>query len=463
MSSIVPVILAGGSGTRLWPLSNQGTPKQFLRLFGNRTLMQETIERVRGLRREHLVVVTAEALRLETRTQIRELGIADEDATILSEPCGRNTAPAVALAAAWVRDRFGADTRMVVLPADHHIGDREGFRVALGAALDAAAEDVLVTLGMKPTGPETGYGYIHAPDAEGVAEVRAFVEKPDAERARSYLADGNYYWNSGIFVWKAGTVLAGLQTHAGDLGPLCTRPWEELHARFAELPDISVDYALLEKADNVRMIPAYFAWSDVGTWDAVAEQWRESGRRSEALVVDTHDVDVYARRPVAIVGVDEITVVDTDEGLLVMKKGRGQQVGAVAREMKSRLRRSIAAKTPRVVPKPWGQELIWADSELYVGKTLSIKAGESLSVQYHRIKDETIHVLRGELLFRFGPDPARLEEKVMRPGESFRIETRLVHQMEALTDCDVLEVSTPHLDDVVRLTDRYGRAESKAA
>ncbi len=459
MSSVVPVILAGGSGTRLWPLSRPDTPKQFLKLFGEHTLLQETVRRVADLDYAHLVVVTGESLRLETVAQIRELGL-QERATVLAEPVARNTAPAIGLAAAFVRERFGDDARMVVLPADHHIGDRAQFFATLQAALEVAREDVLVTLGIQPTGPETGYGYIHAgPVESNAAVVRAFVEKPDFERATQYLAAGDYYWNSGMFLWKAGAILDALRRYLPEESALWSLPAADLQTRFAELPKISIDYAVLEKADNVRMVPARFAWSDVGTWDSVAGFLRADGRMNRpAVEVESESVDVYSRRPVAVIGLEDVLVIDGDEGLLIMRKGKGQDVGAVARAMAELAETPPEeARLPRVVPKPWGEELIWAETPSYVGKTLTIRKGESLSVQYHREKDETIHVLTGSLRFRFGTDPDHLEERIMQPGESFHIRTKTVHQMEAVEDCRVLEVSTPQLEDVVRLLDRYGR------
>ena len=459
---VVPVILSGGSGTRLWPLSKPGTPKQFLRLFGDGSLLQDTVARVQNLGSDHLVIVTGEALCLETRTQLREMGIADGRVTILTEPCARNTAPAAALAAAFLRDEFGPDTRMVVLPADHHISDPDRFCETLDVALQATPENVLVTLGIEPTEPATGYGYIQAGHWEGAsAVVKRFVEKPNGERARQFLSEGGYYWNSGMFVWTVSAYLDGIARHMPDLNALARLPWVMFSSAFEAAPNVSIDYGILEVADNVRMVAADFPWSDVGTWDAVTHHWQRGGWfAADPIRVNAAGVDVFSPRSVAVIGLDDVLVVDTDEGLLVMKKGCGQHVGQAAREVVHRRDQSFvpAGHTPRVVPKPWGQELIWAETPTYVGKTLSIHAGESLSLQYHRIKDETIHVLRGELLFRHGKDPDNLAMVTMHPGESYHIGAMTVHQMEAVTDCEILEVSTPHLDDVVRLVDRYGRA-----
>lgn len=476
---IIAVILAGGSGTRLWPLSRPGTPKQFLRVFGNKTLLQNTVERISGLNPHAVIVVTGESLRVETTAQLKEIGFnvtSPESfgsptggrqgenapvATILTEPAPRNTAPAVALAAAYVRDTFGADAVTVVLPADHHIPDALHFCQTLLTAVNAAkGGDTLVTLGIKPTGPETGYGYIDAGGAAGeVVKVRRFVEKPSLDKAMEYLAAGSYYWNSGMFVWTARALLAAVEAHMPELHAFAKLPWADFQAAFDESPSISVDYGIMEKAANVHVVPSTFPWSDVGTWESVAAFWREDGKLAKpSAEVESQSVDVYSKRKVAVVGLEDVLIVDADDGLLVMKKGHGQAIGNVAKSIAS-LPASTpqTGSTPRVVPKPWGQELIWAETEKYVGKTLTIKKGESLSLQYHRLKDETIHVLRGKLSFQFGPSPEQLEEKIMLPGESFHIRTLTVHRMTAVEDTDVLEVSTPQLDDVVRLIDRYGR------
>lgn len=485
---IVPVILAGGSGTRLWPLSKPTTPKQFLRVFGKHTLLQDTLARTRGLAPGRVVIVTGEALKTETMAQVKELGLTvfsagsgdvppptgpaatnEPAGVVLAEPCARNTAPAVALAAAYVRDEIGPDAVMVVLPADHHIGDAVLFVATLHAAIQAAADGSLVTLGIQPDKPETGYGYIKAatkptPDdrlpATAIAvPVEKFVEKPNLETATKYLAEGNYFWNSGMFVWRADAVLAAFAAHMPALAALAALPWAEFQARFAEAPSISVDYGILEKAPNVKMVPARFAWSDVGTWDSVAEFWREDGKLVKpAASLGGEGVDVYSSRKVAVVGINDVLVVDTDEGLLIMKKGEGQAIGAVAKTMGAQGPvQPVTGPVPRVVNKPWGQELIWAETGRYVGKTLTIRQGHTLSLQYHREKDETVHVLRGRLRFSHGPDAEHLTDTVMHPGESFHITTGLLHRMEALEDTEVLEVSTPQLDDIVRLLDRYGR------
>jgi mannose-1-phosphate guanylyltransferase/quercetin dioxygenase-like cupin family protein len=451
---VVPVILAGGAGTRLWPLSKPGTPKQFLRLFGERTLLQDTLARAQALGAERIVIVTGEALQTETAAQVAELGYAlpppkspagspPESAlpiagglpgerkpavAILTEPCARNTAPAVALAAAYVRDEFGPGAVLIVLPADHYVGDTALWAATLQAAVAAAQDGALVTLGVTPDRPETEYGYLKTADGNRQASdagpasddgptptavaVERFVEKPDLATATTYLSDGGYYWNSGMFVWRADAILAALAAHLPAVAALAAEPWAAFQARFAEAPAISIDHGVLERASNVRMVPARFPWSDVGTWGSLAAQWRQAGR---------------------------------------LERPGGVRAGRAAAGT------SGAGAVPRVEVKPWGHELIWAETGRYVGKLLTVGQGQALSLQRHREKEETLHVLCGRVLLYHGENAGDLAERRLEPGESFHVPPGLWHRIEALADSELVEVSTPQLDDVIRLVDRYGR------
>jgi mannose-6-phosphate isomerase-like protein (cupin superfamily) len=295
---------------------------------------------------------------------------------------------------------------MVALPADHIIGDVDGFRQLMGRAIAIAARgNHLVTLGIEPSRPETGYGYIHAPhewiggegphDVPSAREVNRFTEKPDRKTAERFLREGTYYWNSGMFVWRVDTVLEEIrtwmpnlhQTMAGLRSTLGTAEFQEaLGEAYATLESASIDRGVMEKSTRILLLPASgMGWSDVGGWEAL----REAMARTE---------------------------------------------------------------------KPWGYEHLWALNEHYAGKFLHIRAGESLSLQYHEIKDETIHILQGKLRLRIGPSQSELLDVVLSPGQSLAIRPGTIHQMEALEDCVIAEVSTPHLTDVVRLEDKYGRA-----
>jgi len=403
MENAYAVIMAGGKGERLWPLSTPERPKQFLRLLGDRSMLQETVARVSPVvPAERILVVTSTEHVGLVREQLPEI----PEENIVPEPVGRGTATCVALAAFAVQSR-APDGVMLALPADHVIAAPKRFRALLSAAIQVAAEGThLVTFGIPPDRPETGYGYIQAvepwqgnrqPGTIDVLCVERFTEKPDLETARQFVDEGTYYWNSGMFIWRTDTVLEEIQQHMPDLHrALAVLPPRfgdrDFHTCLAEtydrLPSQSIDRGVMEKSDRILLIPARdIGWNDVGGWEALR--------------------DVLSYRD-----------------------------------------------------KPWGHEHLWALNEHYAGKFLHINGGESLSLQYHEIKDETIHVVEGKLLLRIGETEDSLEERILSPRDSCDIPPRTVHQMEALEDCVIAEVSTPHLDDVVRLRDRYGREDA---
>jgi mannose-1-phosphate guanylyltransferase len=396
--SLYAVIMAGGRGERLYPLSTPELPKQFLRLFGDRTMLQHTVDRIQPLvRLDHTLVVVGNSHADIVRKQLPEL----PDENVLTEPMGRGTAACVALSALLVRKR-DPNAVLIVLPADHRIEHVERFRQLLRAAVHVASDRTrLVTFGIAPDRPETGYGYIFAPrrvpglsDDASVFSVERFVEKPDLQTAESYVAAGTYFWNSGMFVWHVDAILDAVDrymTHLSDAlaGLMKCVDSPAFDERFREtykaLEPQSVDRGVMEKSDRVLLVPAGdIGWSDVGSWEA--------------------------------------------------------------------LRRILQR-----VDKPWGHERLWALNQHYVGKFLHIRAGESLSLQYHELKDETICVLGGRLHLTIGRGVTALENKVLGPGDCEAIPPGTIHQMKAIEDTVVVEVSTPQLADVVRIEDRYGR------
>lgn len=344
------VVLAGGWGERLWPMSTRSRPKQMLSLAGDESLVKQTLGRIAPLVAvEETLVVTSELLRAQ---MIPELpGVPAE--RFIGEPVGRNTAPAIALAAKLLVAQ-DPDALMIVLPADHVIVDDGAFRAAIDTAAECADRDgALVTLGIRPTRAETEYGYIKAGapvGREGVLRVERFTEKPDLETAESFLADGGYYWNSGMFVWRADRFLKQVAEHLPDvaaaLGMLNVEPgqpgFEEAVARFYDAsPSISVDYGIMEKAAEVLVVPADFGWDDVGAWSALARVWAAEGRgnaeRGETVVIDSSDCVVYAEGGVAaVVGLRDVVVVHTPDATLVCPKDRARDVRAVVEELKKR-------------------------------------------------------------------------------------------------------------------------------
>lgn len=407
MSPTYIVIMAGGRGERLYPLSTPERPKQFLNLFGERTMLQQTVDRVRPLTpEERMLVITSAAHVHLVREQLPTIPTAN----IIGEPVGKGTAPCITLAAFTIQKR-DPEAVMVTLPADHIISDEELFRRLLKQASAIAAQGThLVTFGIDPTRPETNYGYIHAPrpwsggqpsvqEPFALLEVNRFTEKPDRETAERFMNEGSYYWNSGMFVWRVSTILEEIRAFMPELHQMMdgldiapgTAKFEKALAEiYPGLSSASIDHCVMERSRIVLLIPSGgIGWSDVGGWEA--------------------------------------------------------------------LREALAIRE-----KPWGYEHLWALNQHYAGKFLHIHSGHSLSLQFHRAKDETIHVVRGRLRLRIGPSEVELHERILLAGESCPIPPRTVHQMEALDDCVIAEVSTPLLTDVVRLADRYGRAGSPA-
>jgi mannose-1-phosphate guanylyltransferase/mannose-6-phosphate isomerase len=345
------VILAGGSGTRLWPASRVGLPKQFLEIGGGRSLLQRAVERALALAPSgRIVVVThagqAQAAREHARAVLPPTALASF--AVLAEPEARNTAPAVAYACAWLAARGGAQLPIAVLAADHVIEPRDRFAAAASRAADLAATGRLVVFGVRPLRPDTGYGYLEAgPPVPGGLEVRRFHEKPDAERARAYLRAGTYYWNSGMFVFEpavfleearalAPQVVAPLQgapaALAGEPVDSVVEPPEALRAAYRDIPSISIDYAVMEKSHRVAMVPAEFEWSDVGTWDEVA---RLGGGSGLAASVDASGNYVLSDIPVALAGVSDLLVVIRNGAALVCRRNGSQLVRGVVDKLKA--------------------------------------------------------------------------------------------------------------------------------
>lgn len=338
------LILSGGSGSQLWPASREGHPKPFIKLADGETLIQKTYERARALG-GNILTVTNRDYYFISRDEQERIGISGD---FLLEPCGRNTAPAIALAAHQVVQAQGPDTVMLVLPADHLIEDLAGFAAAVGQARQLAGEGYLVTFGIVPTAPETGFGYIEQGEALGEGSlagkrVARFVEKPDLATAQSYLQSGNYLWNSGMFCFKAGLFLEELQKHAPEVAQALAQCWQAMQplanpavaeipeAPFKTVPDISIDYAVMERSDKVAVIPGNFGWSDIGSWNAIrdlvtpdADNNRAVG---ETIFIDSRNTFVQSEdRLVATVGIDNLMIIDTADALLVAHPDKAQDV-----------------------------------------------------------------------------------------------------------------------------------------
>jgi mannose-1-phosphate guanylyltransferase/mannose-6-phosphate isomerase len=470
--TIYPVILSGGAGTRLWPLSRASLPKQLLALHGERTMIQETVLRAHLPSAAPPLLLCSEAHRFIVAEQMQELGI--KPRAIVLEPMGRNTAPAAAVAALMVAE---ADPEgvIVLLPSDHVVGNAESFAEAVAVAANAAREKHIVTFGMAPSGPETGYGYVHRGVAleklDGAHRVQRFVEKPDVATAKGYVADGGYFWNSGMFVFRADVLIEDLRTHAPDVlaaarDALAKSERDADFVRldpqaFANAPNISIDYALMEKTDRAAIVPCDIGWSDVGAWSALWEI-REQDAQKNVLLGDViaHDsTGSYVRshhRLTALVGVSDLIVIDTDDAILVADKSRAQEVKAVVDKLKSD-KRSEHAEHKKVF-RPWGSYETIDLGPRHQVKHIMVKPGGRLSLQMHHKRAEHWVVVEGTAQVTVGEKVSALRE-----NESVFIPLGEKHRLENVTDkpMRLVEVQCGGYlgeDDIVRFEDVYGRA-----
>jgi len=460
MPIIHPVVLSGGRGTRLWPMSRALHPKQLLGLVGERTMLQETVARVGGAPFAAPLVVCNEEHRFTVAEQLRRQQVVPE--ALVLEPAGRNTAPAAAVAAL-----------LLIMPSDHVIGRPEAFRQAIDAAAAAAAAGALVTFGIRPTRPETGYGYIRAGAARaepGVHRIERFVEKPDAATAERYLAEGGYYWNAGLFLFRADRYLAELERLEPEIVAACREAiasaGQDLDflrlggQAFAACPSRSIDYAVMEHAQDAAVVPVDMAWSDVGAWDALWDIGDKdaAGNRLLGDVISQNATNCYVRSEsglVAVVGVADLVVVTTDDAVLVAHKDRAQDVKQVVDRLEA-LDRS-EHRVHATVHRPWGSFRGIAHGERYQVKVITVHPGARLSLQMHHHRAEHWIVVHGTARVTRGDETLLLHE-----NQSTYIPLGMVHRLENPGKLPLLLIevqSGAYLgeDDIVRLDDTYGR------
>jgi mannose-1-phosphate guanylyltransferase/mannose-6-phosphate isomerase len=463
---VQPVLLSGGSGTRLWPLSREAYPKQFLPLVGDDTMLQATWRRVAALSAAAPIVVANEDHRFLVAEQLRVIGAPTP--RIVLEPVGRNTAPAIAVAA-LIALLDGGDPLLLVLPSDHVVRNDAAFRDDVRVAAAAAEAGALVTFGIVPQTPETGFGYIHADAGKGVRKVLRFVEKPDAATAQRYLDDGGYYWNSGMFLFRASRYLEELGKYRPDILAAARAACEHLDPdreflrldrdAFAASPSESIDYAVMEKTDAAMVLPVDIGWNDVGSWSAlweVSEQDADgNAHHGDVIAIDSRNSYAYARRLVALVGVDGLIVVETDDAVLVAAKDKVQEVKQVVARLKADQRSQAALH--REVQRPWGSYDSVDVGAGFQVKRIKVKPGAALSLQSHNRRAEHWIVVRGTARVTRNNDVFELFA-----NQSTYIPIGAKHRLEN-PGSEILELievqSGDYLgeDDIVRYEDVYGR------
>jgi len=471
-TKINAVILAGGSGTRLWPLSRLQLPKQFLKLYGDEVLLEATISRISDyvLKNDVLVVTNEQHAKGEAYDMLSAY-------QTLLEPQGRNTAPAIAVAAAWLQKHSGADPVMLVLPADHVIQDQAAFNKVIEQAIAEAEKGALVTFGICPTRPDTGFGYIKTASIESSNNslpAERFVEKPDVTTAEKYLAEGNYFWNSGMFVWKASSILKQIETWLPEVDAVMkqiTAAWDKgeepqqvVDRLFSSMPNISIDYGVLEKvagnSDDLLVIPSNIAWSDIGSWDAVHDILNKDDAKNllqgNVLALDCKNTLIHSsNRLVTAVGVDDLCVVETADAILLTKMGETQRVREVVDSLKQQnAQEHIMHLT---VKRPWGSYTVLEEFPGYKLKRLTVNPGAKLSLQRHQHRSEHWTVVAGTATVTCG-------EKIMEvmTNESTFIPAKEMHQLEnqGAEPLQMIEVQVGSYlgeDDIERFDDKYGR------
>ena len=459
---MIPVILSGGSGTRLWPLSRGQYPKQFLPLVSEHTLLQDTVLRLTGLPQlQPLIAVCNEDHRFMVAEQLREIGITPQG--IILEPLARNTAPAIAMAALCANEQ----DILLVLPSDHVIQDIAAFHQAIARAKTLAEKNVLVTFGIVPNAPETGYGYIKR--GEG-CKVSAFVEKPNKTTAQRYLDEGCYLWNSGMFVFKAGVFLAELAKYDAEMLRVCREAVNNAQRdsdfiridkdTFKHCPADSIDYAVMERTDKAAVVPLNAGWNDIGSWSALWDvtQKDENGNalNGDVMTINTENSFVYSDdKLVTVIGVKDLIVVNTKDALMIADKNEVQHIKQIVERLKEEHR--TEAVIHRKVYRPWGHYDLIDTGERHHAKRIVVKPKASLSIQKHHHRSEHWVVVKGTAQITRGEETFLITE-----NESTYIPVGMIHRLEnpGVIPLEIIEVQSGSYlgeDDIVRFSDSYGR------
>ncbi|HEX6929931.1 MAG TPA: mannose-1-phosphate guanylyltransferase/mannose-6-phosphate isomerase [Gammaproteobacteria bacterium] len=477
---LVPVILSGGRGTRLWPVSREARPKPFLKIAHGRSLLQATLLRAAAVRPESILIATNDDYYFQTEEEIAAISndLAGADIHYLLEPQPRGTAPAIRMAARYARERHGENALLLVLPSDHLINNDVAFQRTVDQAVRTAQNGVLVTLGIQPAGPETAFGYIECGEGRigpAAQTVRRFIEKPRREDAEILLTMPDYVWNAGIFCFSVKSIETAFARHAPEIDALVEATWQNSRplvnasnvvrlgaAAFAGMPDTSIDCAIFEKADNVAVVRTDMDWCDIGSWESVTRLTAPDAAGNkvlgQAVLINARNNYVQTDgRLVAAVGVNGLVIVDTPDALLVGAEGDLQEVGRVADRL--RVNGHDTGFVHRNVHRPWGTYTVLAEDEYHKIKRLRVKPGGALSLQMHRFRTEHWVVVQGvaqvtcdDRIFEL----VRHQSTVVPPGCVHRIENH------GSDDVVIIETQTGSYlgeDDIIRIQDDYGRTE----
>ena len=456
------IILAGGSGSRLWPLSRELYPKQLLNLNSDKSLLQSTFERLENCV-DKVISITNTKHSSNVRMQLAEL---TENPIVLSEPVAKNTAPAIVLATKFIMQKSNSNPIILVVPSDHLIKDNEKFLSTVKKGKELAEQGYIVTFGIEPNYPETGYGYINTTDKLGDGfKVKEFVEKPNLETAKKYLHAGTYFWNSGIFMFKASTLLDETVKHAPNIAKISEEfdfsdSSEIPFINFDKMPSISIDYAIMEKSDKIALVKLMSDWNDLGSWQSIYDtsQKDENGNVFVGHVLDKNSKNSFvysSSKLVATIGLEDTVIVETEDAILACKKDRTQDVKHIYETLKQQ--NDNTHLVHKTVYRPWGFYTVIAQGEGFMTKIIHVNQGQKLSLQSHNFRSEHWVVLSGTA-------KVILEDKdfILSPGHSVDIPLKAIHSLQNpyKEDLEIIEVQkgNPLIEeDIIRYEDMYGR------
>jgi mannose-1-phosphate guanylyltransferase/mannose-6-phosphate isomerase len=455
------IILCGGSGTRLWPLSRKNYPKQFLKLYNDHSLLQETYLRMREIMpSKNIFVLTNEDNYFNALNQIGEVDNKFSKKNIIVEPASLNTAPAIAYAVKHLmeREKINHDEPLVFLPSDHFIGNKKNFLKIIRKALLKVGNHI-GTIGLVPKSPETSYGYIKKGEKVGdYFKVSEFKEKPDKKTAEKYLASEKYLWNAGIYLFNAKTFVQELEKHAPEIYKFFIKKWDISIKEFSLMPSISIDFAISEKTDKAIVFSGDFDWSDIGSFDSLAEMLEKNGQKNHKHVgVDSKNIFVHSSsdKLVTTIGVDDLVIVENNDSILIQKRGKGEDVKKLVEHLKKNNFREVEHNI--IVHRPWGKYEILIDYPGYKVKKITVYPKSKLSLQLHKCRSEHWVVVKGNAKATKGS-----ENILLKKNESVFIPVKTKHCLENLgkTDLEIIEVQVGNYleeDDIVRFDDDYKR------